>query len=177
MLGWLVAIAFGGASAFLVFRQFRDARVAKLEDRLADLLTELQAAEETTAGVPELIEAHRRAATRLIRLVPPEFTMSVVHAFVKLDRLERQEVTVLADIMSVIETAKAQSARKWILPPTPAAFNRLNLRADHAVQAGQKLSSEVESVRLSLLNLADARSTRAGSTQTGLGKQILEATS
>lgn len=176
MWGWLLAMAFGCLCGYLVFKQYRDFRVAKLEDRLSDMLVELEAAEETTAGLREVIEAQRRGATRLIRLVPAEFTMSVVHSFVKMDRLEREQAAVLADVMSRIETAKAQSARKWLLPPTQPEFNRLNSQAERVMQASQKLSSEVESVRLGLLSLANARSKQAENQEHTSRHQILHAT-
>lgn len=176
MLGWLVAAIFGGLSGFLAFKQYRDFRVARLEERLSDLLVELEGAEETTAGLPELIEAQRRGATRLIKLVPAEFTMTVVHSFVKLDRLEREQATVLAEIMTAIETAKTQSARKWLLPPTPAEFNRLNLQAERSMKHSQKLTSDVEAVRHALLNMADARSHQVANQEPAVRDQILEAT-
>lgn len=176
MLGWLVAAVFGGLSAFLAFKQYRDFRVAKLEERITEILSELEGTEETTAALPELIEAQRRGATRLIKLVPAEFTMTVVHSFVKLDRLEREQAAVLSEIMTAIETAKAQSARKWLLPPTPPEFNRLNLQAERVMTASQKLSSDVESVRLRLLNLADARSSQVANQQNAPAQQVLEAT-
>ena len=176
MWGWLMAMAFGCLCGYLVFKQYRDFRVAKLEERLADMLVELEAAEETTAGLGELIEAQRRGATRLIRLVPAELTMSVVHSFVKMDRLEREQAGVLADVVRGIETAKAQSARKWLLPPTLPAFNRLNLQAERAMQASQKLSSEVESVRVGLLRLAGARGNQAQNQEQTSRQPILQAT-